>query len=74
MNLIEGLEKYHFDDIPTTIYIIEEIKYILEDEYEFTIDFFKEITKEIKDMPADQCTNKILNKIALYLDCNLSIE
>ena len=30
MNLIEGLENYHEEDIPTTIYIVNEIKDILE--------------------------------------------
>lgn len=49
-DLIEGLEVYHEQDIPTTIFIVEEVRKVFESEYIFTESILKDLLSTVSKM------------------------
>ena len=65
--MIEGLEAYHEHDIPTTIFIVEEVRKIFESEYIFTESILKDLLNTVSKMEMDSKTEDILHKIGEYV-------
>lgn len=73
MELIDGLEKYHEEDIPTTVFIVEEVRKIFESEYRLTEAILKDLLNIVMKMNIDPKTEDILNKIGDFVGYNIRI-
>lgn len=70
--LIDGLENFHEEDIPTTVYILEEIKRVFETEYMLTEEILNEIIEAVNGMKIDHKTEDILHVLADFVGISLN--
>lgn len=72
--LIEGLERYHEQDIPTTIFIVEEVRKIFESEYIFTETILRDLLDVVLKMEIDPKTEDVLEKIGNFLGFKIEVK
>lgn len=74
MGLIEGLEQFHEEEIPTTIFIVEEVRKVFESEYVFSEAILKDILAMVSKMEFDIKTEEVLEKIGGYVGVNIEMS